>query len=175
MNKYSKMTDDQLKKLANEVQEELSKRHNKIEFERARTLNINGITAKDIQVVYHDIHGDGNLNYSFYVKHDGRSYDFYYDHSKWDKSHKRTFHPWWPVKTHDEYGNTYTENDDWEMNGAREFIPPGFAESMENSYEYDGTVEEVIKYLKNYGITDVQEYKERTDDGRWSEGEGAPI
>src|SRR4051812_8177024 len=131
MRKYSKLSDKELKKLAKEINAELSNRQQKSEIVRAKKLNINGITAKDICVLYGVMeygyfgHHDSMVRYQFYVKHGGRIYDFYYDHSKWDENHNRSFHPWWPIRTDDEVGSVNSNLlDDCEMNGATEFVPP---------------------------------------------------
>lgn len=49
----------------------------------------------------------------------------------------------------------YYDLDDAEREMAMSLIPEGFAEAMENAYEYHGSMEEAIKKLKACGITNI--------------------
>lgn len=140
------MTDDQLNKEYKAIVSEWDHRNKIKQEETANSLCINGITCKDISVRYTDDE-DGEY-FSFYIKHDEKLYDIYYDHSIYDKNFKSKFHSWWPINTE--------AVDDWDQNGVFAFIPPGFAEAMENCYEYDGNIDQAIDQLKKYGITDVK-------------------
>ncbi len=148
---YQEMSDTDLKKEYNLISEEVLRRDTLRDIDFAKSLVINGITCKDIAVIYGYELGDGeDPTFSFYVKHDGKVYDIYYEHGTYDENHNFHFHPWWPIK-----GNEGDE--DWDRNGAFDFIPPGFVEACENMYEYHGTKEEAIAQLRKHGITDIKE------------------
>jgi hypothetical protein len=152
LNKY---TDD-------ELYAELNRRKAKSEAVKAKTLNINGITVKDFVVSYCDEYAspedkEYNPFFSFYIKHKGKEYCIYYDYNEEDSKQKK----WWPIVQESGYGG------DIDANGAFNFIPKGFAEAMENAYEYVGKrglsgkekLEAGIKYLKECGfetITNIQ-------------------
>lgn len=155
-NKYETWTDDALKTEWELIMEVLNARKKKAKVKKAKELCINGITANDIAVEYGSYDGGeitdmNDVNFSFFVKHDGKKYNIYYDAGTYDHTGKGqhfTLHPWWPIVGED-------GDDDYERNGAFQFIPSGFCEACENSYEFRGTFEEAIAQLKEYGITDV--------------------
>lgn len=161
MNIYSGLTDEQLQNEFNAIYEERERRRKIKELNEANTLSINGITCKDIAVRYHGYDGstwpvdDADIRFSFFVKHDGKLYNIYYDHSVYDftDGRKQTFHPWWPILPLED---GETEYDDWEHNGAYQFIPSGFSEACENSYEYRGTFKQALETLQKHGITDIE-------------------
>jgi hypothetical protein len=136
-NKYSKLSDAELNNVANQIYTEQCRRRKKAEAKKAKTHSVNGITAKDICVFYSD-YDSNSILFQFYIKHDGKMYDIYYDGC----SGRGVFHPWWPVVDGE--------------NGVYEFIPNGFSEAMENCYEYNGTTKEAIAQLKKHGIKDVR-------------------
>lgn len=156
-NKYESLSTKDLKKEHELIYEIIQKRENENELKKQKKLNINDITAKDIAVRYTREMNEDDVRYSFYIKHERKLYDIYYEHSTYSLSADREqkFHPWWPIRPLE---NGETEYDDWDHNGARDFIPIGFQETCENMYEYDGSISEVIKHLKNHGITDVKEF-----------------
>ncbi len=105
------------------------------------------IKLSDLYVVYGDFNGYSpgdeyySVNFMFYIKKDGKEYCTYYD-----------FDPsldWWPKCGPDNEENNFSI-----------FIPRGFAEAMENSYEFDGTVEEALALLRKCGITDLRKHEE---------------
>ena len=49
----------------------------------------------------------------------------------------------------------YYDLDKEEREMAMSLIPKGFAEAMENAYEYHGSIYEAIKKLNDCGITDI--------------------
>lgn len=152
-NKYEAMTDDELKNEYQLIMGVLNARKKTAAAKKAKSLCINGITAKDIAVEYGSYDGSeivdmNDVNFSFFVVHEGKKYNIYYDSGTYDKDHNFTMHPWWPIVGED-------GDDDYERNGAFQFIPSGFCEACENSYEFRGTFEEAIAQLKEYGITDV--------------------
>ena len=155
-NKYENWLDEALKTEWELIMEVLNGRKKKKNLKAAKELCINGIMAKDIAVEYGSYDGseitDMNyVNFSFFVKHDGKKYNIYYDSGTYDHttgSQFFKFHPWWPLIGEE-------GDDEYERNGAFQFIPSGFCEACENSYEFRGTFEEAIERLKEHGITDV--------------------
>jgi hypothetical protein len=83
-------------------------------------------------------------HFSFTIRHGipGKEYDIYYECGD-------PLHSWWPIVGEE-------GDDNCDRNGAFEFIPPGFAEACENSYEYRGTVEEAVAQLKKYGFVNFK-------------------
>ena len=164
--KVSQLSVQDLEKLSETIRNELNERYKLIRSESVKQLTLNKITAKDICVFYASLDADSDEvpNFSFYVKHDGRMYDIYYDSGKYDENHHKSFHLWWPV----------IDEDDVLINGASEFIPSGFCETCENCYEYDGTVKQAIACLKKHGIVDVRKGNPH-DLGKSGNGEGDGI
>jgi hypothetical protein len=143
---YKTMTDAELEKELDLIDAEYRRRKAVINEARHRNLNIKGFTCKDVAVRYGDIHGSGepdDINFQFYLKKDGKLWDFYYGKSDWAAG------DWWP-ESEEEYS----------MGPHFEFIPSGFSEAMENCYEFRGTVKDAIKRLKDNGITDVKPTEE---------------
>jgi len=135
------------------IKNELWRRDEEDKVEKQKSLNLNGITPKDIKVVIWE-EGD-SLYYSFKIVHESKDYDIYYDgralrHGDRTKENHWGYHSWWPM-------NPDEENDEYAANGAWCFIPDGFNESMENSYEFRGTKNQAIKRLKEWGITNIEE------------------
>ena len=127
---------------------ELSRRTEAEYLSKIKSLNINGITVKDFVVKYADWNYypddiEFRPHFSFYLKHKGKEYCIYYDYSPSLK--------WWPIKkdelSNDDYG--------YAGNGAFDFIPSGFAEAVENGYEFHGTIEEGIERLREYGFPTI--------------------
>lgn len=150
---YNTWTDENLQAELEKISAVLTVRKRKAKAEKAKKLCINGITAKDIAVEYGSYDGSeitdiNEVNFSFFVKHDGVKYNIYYEAGTYDDKHNFTIYPWWPIVGEE-------GDDQYERNGAFEFIPPGFAEACENSYEFRGTFDEAVARLKEYGITDV--------------------
>jgi len=85
--------------------------------------------------------------FSFCIKHDGKLYDIYYECGPSEGT--KGLYPWWPIVGEE-------GEDQFDRNGAFEFIPPGFSEACENSYRYRGSVEEAVKQLKKYGFVNIQ-------------------
>ena|ERR1041385_15644 len=154
-NKYQDWSTEELHREQELIFQVLRKRGKEAERQKHLGLNYNGITVKDIAVTYGNEGGDGEW-FSFFVKHDGKLYDIYYDHGgyapKPTKENNYGFHSWWPVRPDAE--------DDWDANGAFDFIPPGFGEACENCYEFHGSLEEALEVLKSHGITDIEKRKE---------------
>ncbi len=157
-NKYEHWSTEDLKTEIELMSEVLKARREKTEVCQSKNRCINNITTKDF-VVYWGSYGMRDRNdkpeyhFSFCIRHDGKSYDIYYEHHDTVfNGGNGEFHPWWPLvgKEGDE---------DWDRNGAFEFIPPGFAEASENSYEYHGTVEQAVEQLKKYGFVNFQRSK----------------
>ena len=148
---YNKWTLKDLKKEANIIYAAITKKEKVVDEKRAKKLCINGITPADIAVEYtpKPNNRDG-LYYSFYIKHDGKLFDIYYESGGYDGHHNFVRHPWWPHS-----GDN--ADDQWDSNRAFEFIPPGFGEACENLYSYQKPLHEAIKQLKKYGITDIKE------------------
>ena len=140
---YSKMTKDQLLKEMAKITKQLRKMQEVVDVKESHELNIGGFTCKDVAVRYGSYDGSGDhdadINFSFFLKKNGKLWDFYYGKSDGEAE------DWWPE----------AEND-MNMSPIFDFIPPGFAEACENSYEFSGTVEEAIEHLKKHGITDIE-------------------
>lgn len=113
-------------------------------------LSINGVTSADFVVECGDPNGVNpgesgyDPRYSFSIRHGRKDYDAYYGmrHGNPQK--------WWPANEH---GDTALSS--YDNNRALEFVPLCFAEACENSYEYEGTVEEAMNILKRCGFTRV--------------------
>jgi len=150
-NKYEKWTTEKLNKELELIYKVLSDR-NKIEkVKEAKQRCINGITAKDFVVYWgnrgqSDSHGKPHYTFCFCIKHGDKVYDIYYE----CESDDGYLYSWWP------FVGEAGEDDNWERNGAYEFIPPSFGEACENCYEYSGTFKQAIKQLKLYGFEDIQ-------------------
>lgn len=123
-------------------------------------LNINNITAKDFQITLYiekDYNADSDSNnnliyrFSFNIKHGKTLYDIYYDFNV--DSGKPT---WWP-KTTVAAGPPLWEN------SAFQFIPSRFCEACENSYEYEGSLQEAINTLITCGFLLTIDHKELKD------------
>lgn len=129
-NKYKYWTKDAIFQEMELMQERLRELEDEYFSKESLERNIDGLTVKDIAVRYERDEGnweDNVINYSFYVKKDGKLLDFYYE---------------------------------WNGDEVFEFIPDGFSEACENSYEFDGTFKEAVDKLKKYGITDIAESEE---------------
>jgi len=142
---------EELEKELNAIQKVLTARYKDVELDKHKRLNINGITCKNISVNIWSTNGD-SLYYSFYIIHDEKQYDIYYDgvidYDKRTKENNWGYHPWWPIDLEEEY-------DEYSANGAFQFIPNGFSEAMENAYNFNGTETQAIKRLKSVGITNI--------------------
>lgn len=150
-NKYNNWPTEKIKKELEKLYAVLRKRQEIQEVQEANQRCINHITTKDF-VVYWGNYGEFDrkdqpeYSFSFCIKHDGKIYDIYYECSPDNES----LYPWWPIVGED-------GEDNWDRNGAHDFIPPGFNEACENSYKYRGTFEQAIAQLKRYGFTDIQQ------------------
>ena len=141
------MPDEDLEQEYRHIEIERNKRRTEKKVKEALNLNINGFTCKDIAVRYGSYDGSevdnlDDVNFSFFVKKDGKLYDFYYGKSVGGTG------DWWP-KSEDEF-------DEYNCGAFNEFIPRGFNEACENSYEFSGTFDEAVATLKKYGITDIE-------------------
>ena len=146
-NKYENWPTEKIKGEMELMNQVLRVRREVQQVKEAKQKCINNITTKDF-VVYWGTFGERDRNdkpkysFSFTIRHADEDYDIYYEHGN-------PFYPWWPVVG--EEGEDYLDR-----NGAFEFIPPGFAEACENSYEYRGTVEEAVAQLRKYGFVNFQ-------------------
>jgi hypothetical protein len=122
---------DELKEIARVLDEVNHETPEEKEIKRIRNINIDGLTYKDIKVIYYLIHKNSEtFSYSFFITKDGKDYDFYRGRLYLES------HDWWP-------------DSDQELN----FIPKGFFERCENCYGYNGTDAEAIELLKKCGFT----------------------
>ncbi len=149
------MSDEDIEKLATNLYGELEKRNAAKEKKKQLALKINGITVRDFSVVYADYYcsphePEYKPTFSFYLKRGKKEYCIYNDFCETNP------HKWWPAEKQTQYGNR-----GW-ANRATEFIPQGFAEACENSYEFSGTTEEAIARLKEYGFTDIKDGQAET-------------
>jgi hypothetical protein len=145
-NPLTKYTDDQL-------YAELKRRKANQAMLGIKHLNINGITVKDFIVEYADWDcrpGDKEFRpyFAFFIKHGKKNHCIYYDYSVKKK--------WWPTEWEAGYGGQVIAN------AAFRFIPKGFAEAMENAYDYQGTTEEGIECLKKHGFKTIINVQEKT-------------
>lgn len=154
MNKYQEYTTEQLQEELRLIKDTLAKRAKENEGEEHKKLSINGITVKDF-VIYWARDYSKNIDdaqFSFFIKYDGKEHDIYYDGKTDDDDESGEnnwgYHKWWPVNL--------DVSDSYDANSAYEFIPTGFSEAMENSYEYRGTFDEAIEHLKKHGFTDIR-------------------
>jgi len=142
-----------LKKEQERIFSALKKKQEKLDLFNAKKLKINNITTKDIAVRY-GVTDDDLTQFSFFVKHKGKLHCIYYDNGYHEVSEDKPrfkYYDWWPIKLEKD------EDGEVEENGAYEFIPNGFAECCENSYEYcNGNFKSAIKKLKDSGITDIE-------------------
>lgn len=151
-----KCSDTDLATLHESLLDELNKRRINQNYLAKKVLNINGITTKDFAVTYADWvcpPDDPRFKptFSFSIKRGRKSYCIYYDFN-YEKPHK-----WWPTRPSGYLPDGVTAPMDAEVeNAAGDFIPDGFSESCENSYEYEGTTEEAIECLKKHGFTDIK-------------------
>lgn len=149
-----KYTYEDLEALDKAVTAEFAARNTTRAFLEKKNLNINGITNKDFQVTYADWntppdHPEFKPTFSFALKRGKKKYCIYYDFNR-EKPQK-----WWPTKKSDW--------DDGEVeSAATDFIPDGFSECCENSYEYSGTTEEAIECLRRHGFDDIVDDQKRT-------------
>ena len=128
-----------------ELREELKRRD---EF----SIKINGITTSDFVVDYADWvippgHKEFRPTFAFFIKHKKKKYCIYNDYN-YENPQK-----WWP---------THKRWEDDVVNGAMAFIPRGFYEVCENTYEYDGTTEEAIEKLKLSGFKTINNVQNKT-------------
>lgn len=106
-----------------------------LEVSRIKSLNIKGITAKDIKVQWYKY--NKSYAYSFYVMKDGEDYDFYYGKSD------QYAGDWWPEPEDEMY-----------LSPIHEFVPDGFSGCCENMYEYRrGNLKEALGLFKRLGYT----------------------
>jgi hypothetical protein len=141
---YENMSKQELLAEMNKIQKQLNKMQEIVDVRETKELKIGEFTAKDVGVRYGDCDGYGEqLWFSLVIKRDGKEYDFYYGRSDDGAG------DWWP-KNEDE------PDDKYNCGAFDEFIPTGFYEVCENSYEFRGTLKQAIKRLKQYGITDVK-------------------
>jgi len=146
-NEYEKLTTEEILKKMKEMNQILSQRRELKRIEENRTKCINNITTKDFVVYWgsygmRDEKGRTEYQFSFCIKHGEKIYDIYYEHGS-------PLYSWWPIVGEE-------GDDDFDRNGAFEFIPSGFGEACENSYEYNGTFDEAINKLKKYGFEDIR-------------------
>lgn len=135
------MTKKELLAEMGEIQKQLNKMQEVVNVKESLERNISGFTAKDVAVRYGDPDGcDERLWYGFYIKYKGKLYDFYYGKSDGGAG------DWWPK----------SEDDEYNCGAFNDFIPPGFSEACENSYEFRGTMEQAVARLNKYGITDIE-------------------
>lgn len=137
-----KLSNEELEKLFGQISDEMASRELDREIIDVKVNKIGKYGVENIRVYYGDIHQQGidDINYAFYfVDKKGKEHDFYYDRPPGLKL-------------------TAEQSNDW-YGLVNEFIPRGFNEACENSYEYRGTVEQAIEQLKKYGITDVKKYE----------------
>jgi len=153
-NKYENWPTEKIKAETEKMYEVLKARREVQQVKEAQTKCINNITTKDF-VVYWGTLGQRYRNdkpeyfFSFTIRHADRDYNIYYENGTYDAKHVHHFYPWWPIVGEE-------GDEDWDRNGAFEFIPPGFAEACENSYEFRGTVEEAVAQLKKYGFVNFR-------------------
>jgi len=141
MKNYNEMTDEELNQELDFITIERKKRRVEKEEREFLKLIIKGFTCKDIAVRYGHIpeyHGDDE-RYSFYVKYNGKLWDFYYGKSDQGAG------DWWPEP-----------EDEMFLTPLTKFIPAGFSEACENAYMYRGTHEQALEQLKKHGITDIE-------------------
>jgi hypothetical protein len=143
---------------------ELNRREVDKEMVAHKVLNVDGFTAKDVVCMqggkYDDPDDGYGPYYAFYLKVDGKLFDFYYQSCITDPRYvngKEVEPSRWPKGDNDDYGSY----------AVLELVPPGFAEAMENAYEYHGKGD-IKKHLAKYGITDFriwnpELYDEKTD------------
>ena len=107
------------------------------EIKRIKSFNIDGFTSKDIKVIQR-LEDKSLIRYSFYIIKDGKDWDFYY--GNFDDNTIA----WWPK---------YLNLDNNVYSGPiNDFVPVGFIEMCENSYEYNGCHGDVIKFLQACGF-----------------------
>jgi hypothetical protein len=138
MKSYDDMTNDQLERecirFSKEMNAKINEMHRIIHIREMKD-GINGITPKDFLIVY-----DKDCDkYTFFIKKGRIAYDIYYDSR--DKN-TREYHSWWPTTD--------------EENRADFFVPIEFSEERENGYSYDGSFDEAVETLKEYGFVDVR-------------------
>lgn len=157
-NPYTNWSTKQLTTAMKQIAEVLGDKQQENHTKKIRSLNINGITVKDFVVIYAPLHEDGDSCFSFFIVHDGKLYDIYYDTAPHDNEHKFSFHPWWPtVDDNDEPCSPVGKLEDEEVfNAVDSFIPSGFAEACENCYEYgSGKIKEAIAVLEKHGFKTI--------------------
>lgn len=130
------------------VKAELKKRGVDEFITQIKNLSIGEITTKDFVVHYYLTDNpdpkseEDYYNYSFYLLRNGKEYCIYYGVFD-DHDDIVNIDSWWPY--------------DGENNAADHFVPSKFCEECENSYSFEGTLEEAIKYLKACGFTKIKE------------------
>lgn len=147
---YAKMTTEELIAARDAIEIALRERQGDIAKHELLNLNINGKTVRDLVALCEDDpDADHGISYSFCLVHEGELYDIYYDTGD-DRNPERKFVPyeWWPWADNADG----EELRDWD-NRAAELVPPGFDALSENSWGfYDGTHEDAIARLQEYGV-----------------------
>ena len=152
MNKYKNWPIERIESELKLMNAELSSRRAAKHVREAKTKCINNITIRDFVILWgsygmRDENDKPEYQFSFCIKHDGKLYDIYYECGPSEGT--KGLYPWWPIVGEE-------GEDQFDRNGAFEFIPPGFSEACENSYRYRGSVEEAVKQLKKYGFVNIQ-------------------
>lgn len=162
-NPYKLWSDEELKEAMDQIYDVMATRRQVQIKEKKKTLNINGITVKDFVVMYAPIEEGEDPMFQFFIARDGKLHDIYYDNGTHDfeKDPYFSWHSWWPtVNDNDEPCDPTKTDMDKVHNAAFGFIPSGFAEAMENCYEYGkGKTDEAIEVLKEHGFETIIECK----------------
>lgn len=125
--------------LINELEKRNAYKLQRDSINRIRDLNINGITSKNFIIKYGDLVGIGKTQYSFYLIHNNKEYDIYYD----SRDENGKLLDWWPVMV----------DDNEKSDIVFDFVPTEFSEDCENLYSFcNKNVKQVLEFLRKCGF-----------------------
>lgn len=134
MNNIEDYTEDELRN-------ELKRRQTQEQQDFINNFNIDGITVKDVIVLYF------------------RPWDYWESGSE-EYDVDKAFEYRFCLDIHEKLEPFSYGNHNIDRIELREFIPSEFHEKCEDCYEFDGTLEEAKKLLNSFGIERIEEYDE---------------